>query len=75
MALQFAIFRNKSFLLLWLSGLISGLGDAMFTLALSWMVVETTHSGAVLGQPLPSSCRRFGRTRDRLLFKCKKRLH
>ncbi|WP_157071301.1 MFS transporter, partial [Alicyclobacillus acidiphilus] len=33
----------------WSGGLISGLGDAMFLLALNWMVVEKTGSGLILG--------------------------
>lgn len=41
--------KNKNFLSYWSGGLISGLGDAMFLLALNWMVVEKTGSGLILG--------------------------
>lgn len=49
MTLNLSIFKNKSFRLLWLSTLLSGLSDSMFMIALTLMVVKTTGSGAVLG--------------------------
>lgn len=33
----------------WTAAMISGLGDAVFVVALSWMVVEATGSGVILG--------------------------
>lgn len=43
------ILKNRNFLSYWSGGLLSGLGDAMFLLALNWMVVEKTGSGLILG--------------------------
>ncbi|KYP79342.1 MFS transporter [Ferroacidibacillus organovorans] len=43
------ILKNRNFLSYWSGGLISELGDAMFLLALNWMVVEKTGSGLILG--------------------------
>ncbi|MFD1674351.1 MFS transporter [Alicyclobacillus fodiniaquatilis] len=48
------ILKNKNFLSYWSGGLISGLGDAMFLLALNWMVVEKTNSGFILGTIMAS---------------------
>lgn len=43
------IFKDKNFVTFWVGSFVSGLGDAMFLLALSWMVVRATGSAATLG--------------------------
>ena len=43
------IFKNKNFVTFWMGSFVSGLGDAMFLLALSWMVIRATGSAATLG--------------------------
>jgi MFS family permease len=43
------IFKNRNFLLYWIGSLFAGLGDAVFSIALTWMVVEVTGSGAMVG--------------------------
>lgn len=43
------IFQNKNFIRFWVGSFVSGLGDAMFFLALTWIVVRTTGSPATLG--------------------------
>lgn len=49
MKLTTTILRNKNFLSYWSGGLVSALGDAMFLMALNWLVVEKTGSGLILG--------------------------
>ena len=43
------IFSNKNFVTFWVGSFVSGLGDAMFLFALSWMAVPATGSTAILG--------------------------
>ncbi|TCP59303.1 putative MFS family arabinose efflux permease [Tumebacillus sp. BK434] len=43
------IFRNRNFLYYWTGSLFAGLGDAVFALALTWLVVESTGSAAMVG--------------------------
>lgn len=43
------IFKNRNFLFYWTGSLFAGLGDAVFALALTWLVVETTGSAAMVG--------------------------
>lgn len=43
------IFRNRNFLFYWTGSLFAGLGDTVFALALTWMVVEATGSAAMVG--------------------------
>ncbi|WP_053957951.1 MFS transporter [Sulfobacillus thermosulfidooxidans] len=43
------LLADRNFRLYLLSGLVSGLGDAMFMLALTWIIVKTTGSSVLLG--------------------------
>lgn len=43
------IFKDKNFVTFWVGSFVSSLGDAMFLLGLSWMVVRTTGSATILG--------------------------
>ena len=43
------IFKDKNFVTFWVGSFVSGLGDAMFLLALSWMVIRAAGSAATLG--------------------------
>ncbi|WP_180955245.1 MFS transporter [Peribacillus deserti] len=43
------IFYNKNFLFYWLSAVITSLGDSIFVIALTWLLVEKTGSPAVVG--------------------------
>lgn len=43
------IFKDRNFVTFWVGSFVSGLGDAMFLLALSWMVVRATGSSETLG--------------------------
>jgi MFS family permease len=43
------IFRNRSFLLFWLSGWLTSLGDSIFIIALTWLLIEETGSPLVVG--------------------------
>ena len=51
--LQFAVYRNilrnKNFLPFWLGSTISGLGDSLTRVALTWFVFEETQSAQALG--------------------------
>lgn len=47
-----AIFRNRSFLLLWLGQLVSQLGDRVHSIAVMWWVLEKTGSAALMGTVL-----------------------
>lgn len=44
-----ALFRNRSFSYLWIGQLVSQSGDAVFDVALLWLVLVTTGSTALLG--------------------------
>jgi len=46
--LNFDLLSNRSFLLLWVSGAFSRLGDAIFSVALPWLIVEQTKSASAL---------------------------
>nr|WP_236588232.1 MFS transporter [Tumebacillus amylolyticus] len=50
--MQVQIFKNRNFVWYWLSSVLAGLGDVVLSMALSWMVVELTGSGAMLGAML-----------------------
>ncbi|HET6872053.1 MAG TPA: MFS transporter [Sporolactobacillaceae bacterium] len=52
MNVNLTIFKNRNFLFYWLSGWISSLGDAVFVIALTWMLVEKTGSPAIVGSYL-----------------------
>lgn len=49
MNMNLSIFNNKSFLYYWISTWISSLGDSIFVIALTWLLVEETQSPAVVG--------------------------
>ncbi|WP_421383724.1 MFS transporter [Bacillus salacetis] len=49
MNLNLSIFKNKSFLYYWISTWISSLGDSIFVIALTWLLVEETQSPSVVG--------------------------
>jgi DHA3 family macrolide efflux protein-like MFS transporter len=49
---RWAIFRNRDFILYWLGFLLSLIGDAIFSITLSWLVVEATGSGVIMGSIL-----------------------
>jgi MFS family permease len=49
MKMNLAIYKNKSFLFYWISTWISSLGDTIFVIALTWLLVEKTQSPAVVG--------------------------
>lgn len=44
-----SILKEKNFLLFWVGSFLSGLGDSMFLITASWMVVKITRSGTILG--------------------------
>jgi MFS family permease len=46
------IFRNRSFLLLWLGQLVSQIGDRVHAVALMWWVLEATGSATLMGTVL-----------------------
>ncbi|WP_269768023.1 MFS transporter [Tumebacillus avium] len=46
---RFAIFRQRSFLFYWLGYVLSQLGDVIFMITMSWMIVEVTGSGIIMG--------------------------
>jgi MFS family permease len=52
MEFQLRLLKNRNFAWYWLSSLLAGLGDAALTLALKWLVVTRTGSGAMLGAML-----------------------
>ncbi|WP_421378358.1 MFS transporter [Bacillus salacetis] len=43
------IFKNRNFVMYWLGYLFSALGDAIFILSVSWLIVKLTGSGVVMG--------------------------
>jgi predicted MFS family arabinose efflux permease len=43
------IFKDKDFVTFWVGSFVSSLGDAMFLVGLSWMVVRMTGSATILG--------------------------
>ncbi|MGF2614836.1 MFS transporter [Rossellomorea aquimaris] len=47
--MNLTIFKNKSFLYYWISTWISSLGDSIFVIALTWLLVEETQSPSVVG--------------------------
>ncbi|WP_409252967.1 MFS transporter [Bacillus sp. SCS-153A] len=49
MKMNLSIFKNKSFLYYWISTWISSLGDSIFIIALTWLLVEKTASPSVVG--------------------------
>ena len=46
---KFALFKNKSFLLVWLAGIFTSLAGSMYTLTVSWYVVKESGAGQILG--------------------------
>ncbi len=44
-----SVFKNSNYLTFWTGSFVSGMGDSMFLLAMSWMVVRITGSATVLG--------------------------
>lgn len=46
---KLSILKNKNFFLLWQGQLVSVLGDALYTIALNFFVLETTGSTAIMG--------------------------
>jgi hypothetical protein len=42
---KFALFKNKSFLLVWLAGIFTSLAGSVYTLTVSWYVVKETVAG------------------------------
>ncbi|WP_456274644.1 MFS transporter [Bacillus sp. AK031] len=46
---KWEIFKNRNFVMYWLGYLFSALGDAVFILSVSWMIVKMTGSGVVMG--------------------------
>lgn len=46
---KLSILRNKNFFLLWQGQLVSVLGDALYTIALNFFVLEITGSTAIMG--------------------------
>lgn len=49
METSFRIFKNRNFLLYWISGWITSLGDSIFVIALTWLLIEKTGSPAIVG--------------------------
>ncbi|WP_171016723.1 MFS transporter [Pseudalkalibacillus caeni] len=49
MKLSLSIFKNRNFLFYWLAGWITSIGDSIFLIALTWMLVEQTKSPLVVG--------------------------
>ncbi|RIW27656.1 MFS transporter [Bacillus salacetis] len=49
MKMSLSIFKNRSFLFYWISTWISSIGDSVFVIALTWFLVEETHSPSVVG--------------------------
>ncbi|RIW37327.1 MFS transporter [Bacillus salacetis] len=43
------IIKNKNFVMYWLGYLFSALGDAVFILSVSWLIVDMTGSGVIMG--------------------------
>jgi MFS family permease len=52
MEMNLSLFKNKNFLFYWLAGWISSLGDGVFIIALTWMLVQTTGSSLIVGSYL-----------------------
>lgn len=50
--MNLSLFKNKNFLFYWLAGWISSLGDGVFIIALTWMLVQTTGSSLIVGSYL-----------------------
>lgn len=46
--MKVSLFRNRTFLIVWLGQTVSMIGDILFNLALMWWVVETTGSGLAM---------------------------
>lgn len=44
-----SIFKNKNFLFYWISTWLTSLGDSIFTIALTWLLIEETGSPLVVG--------------------------
>lgn len=49
MKLSLAIFKNRTFRNFWLAGALSSIGDALFNVALIWLLAEQTGSPAIVG--------------------------
>lgn len=49
MKFDLLIFKNKNFLLYWISSWCTALGDAIFIITLTWMLTEETNSPTVVG--------------------------
>jgi MFS transporter, DHA3 family, macrolide efflux protein len=49
MQLSLHIFRNRNFALYWLAMWLSSIGDSVFIIALTWMLVEKTGSPIIVG--------------------------
>jgi MFS family permease len=47
--LDVQLFKNKNFVRYWLSAWITSLGDTVFIIALTWMLVESTGSPLIVG--------------------------
>jgi MFS transporter, DHA3 family, macrolide efflux protein len=47
--LSHSILKNRSFLFFWFAAWVSTLGDTIFTIGVSWMIVNTLKSGTVMG--------------------------
>lgn len=45
---SFKIFTDQSFLVYWIGFFFSAIGDAVFSLAIMWMIVETTDSAVLM---------------------------
>jgi predicted MFS family arabinose efflux permease len=46
---RWSLFTNRNFLFYWIGFLLSSFGDAIFTLTLSWMIVDITGSAIIMG--------------------------
>ncbi|EDL66364.1 MFS transporter [Bacillus sp. SG-1] len=46
---KWEIFKSRNFVMYWLGYLFSTLGDAIFILTISWLIVKMTGSGVVMG--------------------------
>ncbi len=49
MKIDLQLYKNKSFLYFWISTWVTALGDSIFVISLTWMLIEKTGSPSIVG--------------------------